>query len=142
MRHIKIVICVPYFPILSHKQHDFPKKSVEHKILCFDFYRKLYLKYLSLSENCARCDLMNIGRSASTVSGILLINNQQDASSVKNFCFVTKLYMFRTSSVPITGSYQLYTYQFPRVELVTPGDGHRRCPKHVEFRDKTKILDT
>jgi hypothetical protein len=21
-------------------------------------------------------------------------------------------------------------------------DGHRRCPKHVDFRDKIKILDT
>jgi hypothetical protein len=30
----------------------------------------------------------------------------------------------------------------PRVQLITPDDGHRRCPKHVEFRDKIKILDT
>jgi hypothetical protein len=34
------------------------------------------------------------------------------------------------------------TYQLPRVQLITPDDGHRRCPKHVEFRDKIKILDT
>ena len=35
------------------------------------------------------------------------------------------------------------TYQLPRVQLITPDDGHRRCPKHVEFRDKIKfwILD-
>ena len=35
------------------------------------------------------------------------------------------------------------TYQFPSVQLITPDDGHRRCPKHVEFRDKIKfwILD-
>ena len=32
------------------------------------------------------------------------------------------------------------TYQLPSVQLITPDDGHRRCPKHVEFRDK--ILDT
>jgi hypothetical protein len=31
------------------------------------------------------------------------------------------------------------TYQFPRVQLITPDDGHRRCPKHVEFRDKIKF---
>jgi hypothetical protein len=28
------------------------------------------------------------------------------------------------------------TYQLPRVQLITPDDGHRRCPKHVEFCDK------
>jgi hypothetical protein len=27
-------------------------------------------------------------------------------------------------------------YQLPRVQLITPDEGHRRCPKHVEFRDK------
>ena len=37
----------------------------------------------------------------------------------------------------------LYTYQLPRVQLITPDDGHSRCPKHVEFRDKIEfwILD-
>jgi hypothetical protein len=58
----------------------------------------------------------------------LLINNQQDASSIQNLYFVTKLYLFRASSV--------------RVQLITPDDGHRRCPKQVEFCDKIKILDT
>jgi hypothetical protein len=31
----------------------------------------------------------------------------------------------------------------PRVQLITPDDGHSRRPKHVEFRDKIKfwILD-
>ena len=88
----------------------------------------------------------------------LRINNQQDASSIQNFYFITKLYMFRASTVPIIKIYQLYTwpfqpdssrqrphnlyetYQLPRVQLLTPDDGHRRCPKHVEFRDKLKIL--
>ena len=42
--------------------------------------------------------------------GNLRINNQQDASSIQNF-FVTKLYMFRASSVPIIRSYQLYTWK-------------------------------
>jgi hypothetical protein len=36
----------------------------------------------------------------------------------------------------------LETYQLPRVQQITPDDGHRRCPKHVEFRDKIKNLDT
>jgi hypothetical protein len=62
----------------------------------------------------------------------LRINNPQDASSIQNFYFFTKLYMFRTSTVPIIRSYQ----------LITPDEGHSKCPKHVEFRDKIKILDT
>jgi hypothetical protein len=35
------------------------------------------------------------------------------------------------------------TCQLPCVQLITPDDGHSRCPKHVEFRDETKfwILD-
>jgi hypothetical protein len=35
------------------------------------------------------------------------------------------------------------TFQLPGVQLITPDDGHRRCPKHAEFRDKIKfwILD-
>jgi hypothetical protein len=35
------------------------------------------------------------------------------------------------------------TYQLPRVQLLTPDDGHSRCPKHVGFRDKIKcwVLD-
>jgi hypothetical protein len=35
------------------------------------------------------------------------------------------------------------TYQLPRVQLITPDDGHRRFLKNVEFRDKIKfwILD-
>jgi hypothetical protein len=28
------------------------------------------------------------------------------------------------------------TYQLPSVQYITPDDGHRRCPKHVEFRGK------
>jgi hypothetical protein len=83
------------------------------------------------------------------------------------FYFVTKLYIFRASTVHIIRSYQLYTWQLecfmqvtwplprrarlepdsprqlPRVQLITPDDGHSRCPKHVEFRYKIKfwILD-
>jgi hypothetical protein len=57
--------------------------------------------------------------------------------------------MFWASTVPIIRSYQLYTwhlhktYQLLRVQLRTSDDGHSRCPKRVEFRDKIKfwILD-
>ena len=42
---------------------------------------------------------------------VLLINNQQDATNYPKFYFVTKLYMFRASTVPIIRSYQLYTWQ-------------------------------
>jgi hypothetical protein len=28
------------------------------------------------------------------------------------------------------------TYQLPSVQLITPDDGHGRCPKPVDFRDK------
>jgi hypothetical protein len=87
---------------------------------------------------------------------------------ISKIYFVTKLYMFRTSSVTIIRNYQLYignwyvsgrlcgrflresgwnsprkrlhnlheTCHLPSVQLITPDDGHRRFPKHVEFRDK------
>jgi len=29
-------------------------------------------------------------------------------------------------------------YQLPCVQWITPDDGHRRCPKHVELYDKNK----
>jgi len=70
--------------------------------------------------------------------------------------------MFWASSVPIIRGYPLYTwqtsrvrfqpdsarkrshnlheaYQLPCVEWITPDDGHRRCPKQVEFYDKNKF---
>ena len=41
---------------------------------------------------------------------------------------------------PRQRSHNLYeSYQLPRVQLITPDDGHSRCPKHVEFRDKIKF---
>jgi hypothetical protein len=71
---------------------------------------------------------------------------------VSKIYVVAKFYMFRASSVPIIRSYQLYswqlvcfmqrphnlheTYQLPSVQLIIPDDGHRRCPKRIEFRDK------
>jgi len=52
--------------------------------------------------------------------------------------FVTILSMFRASSGPSSGviSCKLGSwYQLPSVQLITPDDGHRRCPKHGEFPD-------
>ena len=31
------------------------------------------------------------------------------------------------------------TYQLSSVQEITPDDGHRRCPKHVEFNDKINV---
>jgi hypothetical protein len=93
----------------------------------------------------------------------LRINNQQDASSIQNFflsrnptCFGHLL--FPSSGIisrtrgnwyvscrlwPLQRPPNLHeTYQLPRVQLITPDDGNRRCPKHVGFHDKIKILDT
>ena len=46
-------------------------------------------------------------------------------------------------SLPSQWPHNLHeTYQLPRVQLITPDDGHSRCPKHVIFCNKIKILDT
>jgi hypothetical protein len=97
----------------------------------------------------------------------LHINNQQDASSIQNFTLSRNSTCFRHLLCPSLGvisctrgnwyvscgfqpdsprqrPHNLHeTYQLPHVQLTTPDDGHRRCPKPVEFRDKIKfwILD-
>jgi hypothetical protein len=53
-------------------------------------------------------------------SGNFRVNIQQDAASIQNFYFVTKLYMFRASAVPIIRSYQLYTWQLVCFMHVVP----------------------
>ena len=40
---------VPYLWTLSHKQHNFRKKIIEHK-MCFDFLCSIYLKHFSFWE--------------------------------------------------------------------------------------------
>jgi len=51
-----------------------------------------------------------------------------------------KLYMFRTVPLSIIRRFSLYTQQIcitytiaVCVQWKTPDDGHRNCPKHVEF---------
>jgi hypothetical protein len=71
----------------------------------------------------------------------LRINNQQDASSIHNFILSLNSTCFGHL---LQRPHNLHeTYQLPRVQLITPDDGHSRCPKHVEFCDKLKfwILD-
>jgi len=60
-----------------------------------------------------------------------------------------KLYMFRTVPLSIIRSFSLYTHSngICHTGLLTAceqdqdgtGDGHRNCPKHVEFHFKKKI---
>jgi hypothetical protein len=97
----------------------------------------------------------------------LRINNKQDASCIQNFILSRNSRCFGHLLCPTSGvisstrgswyvscrlrgrylgesgSNLHETHQLPRVQLTTPDDGHRRCPKHVEFRDKIKfwILD-
>jgi hypothetical protein len=92
----------------------------------------------------------------------LRINNQQDASSIQNFILSRNSTCFGHLLCPSSGfisctrgrleqpdsprqrPHNLHeTRQFPRLQLITPDDGHSRCPKPVEFRDKIKfwILD-
>jgi hypothetical protein len=69
----------------------------------------------------------------------LRINNQQDASSIQIFFFyfVTKLYMFRASSVPIIRSYQLYTGQLVRfMQVMWP------LPRRVRLEQFRPAHDT
>jgi hypothetical protein len=48
---------------------------------------------------------------------------------ISKIYFVIKLYMFRAHNLH-------EKYQLPCVQQITPDDGHRRRPKHVEFYDK------
>jgi hypothetical protein len=56
-------------------------------------------------------------------------------------CWAVRL--FQTDSARKRSHNLHETYQLLCVQQITPDDGHRRCPKHVEFRDKIKfwILD-
>ena len=73
------------------------------------------------------------------------------------FIFGIKLYMFRTVSLSIIRRFSLYTQQWYVsyrsadrllstnlyvllcLQLKTPDDGQRNCPKHVEFYSKNKF---
>ena len=113
-------------------------------------------------------------RVTATGNVYLLINNQQDTSSIQN-CILSRTstcfwHLLCPSSGVISctrgkwyvicklcgrcladsGSFQpdssrqrphnLHeTYQFPRVQPITPDDGHSRCHKRVEVRDKIQF---
>jgi hypothetical protein len=46
---------------------------------------------------------------------------------------------FQPDSARKRSHYLHETYQLPCVQEITPDDGQRRCPKHVEFYDKIKF---
>jgi hypothetical protein len=72
---------------------------------------------------------------------------------ISKIYFVIKINTFRASSVPIIRLELQFqpdcprqlpnnlheTYQLPCVQQIIPDDWHRRCPKHVEFYDKTNF---
>jgi len=52
-------------------------------------------------------------------------------------CFVRSLFFVFQPNSAWKWSHNLHeTYQLSSVQYITPDDGHRRCPKHVEFYDK------
>ena len=91
----------------------------------------------------------------------LRINNQQDASSIQNFILSRNSTYFGHLLCPSSGvisctrgnwyvSCRLCGHclgesgsnQLPCVQLITPDDGHSRCPKHVvSWQNKIWILD-
>jgi hypothetical protein len=65
--------------------------------------------------------------------------SQLDALFLK-FIFGTEFYMFRTGFLSIIGSLVLYDiYPLLCVQIYTPDDRQRNCPKHVEFYSKNKF---
>ena len=57
------------------------------------------------------------------------------------FIFGIELYMFRTGFLFIIRRLSLYTRQWyiAVCTVLTPDDGQRNCPKHVEFYPKNKF---
>jgi hypothetical protein len=77
----------------------------------------------------------------------LRMNNQLDASNIQNlFCretlHVSGIFcahhqvLFQPDSSRKRSHNLHETYQLPSVQLITHDDGHRRWPKHIDFRDK------
>jgi hypothetical protein len=71
--------------------------------------------------------------------------NQQDASNIQNlFCHktlhISGIFCVHHQELPAVrtaiDTFHAGAYQLPCVQQITPDDGHRRCPKHVEFYDK------
>ena len=74
----------------------------------------------------------------------LRINNQQDASSIQNFILLRNFTCFGifcahhqelSAAHVATGMFHAghVAAAAATCKLITPDDGHRRCPKHVEF---------
>jgi hypothetical protein len=60
--------------------------------------------------------------------------------SFLKFIFGIELYMFRTCFLSIIRSLVLYDRDLLRcVQYLTPDDGQKTCPKHVEFYSNNKF---
>jgi hypothetical protein len=61
-------LAVPHFPTLSKKRHDFRKKVIEHKNVCFDFLYNFFLEnYSFLEEFSEILSIINVLRSSCKV---------------------------------------------------------------------------
>jgi hypothetical protein len=86
-----------------------------------------------------------------------VLNNQLDASNIQNLfrhktphvsgiffvhhqelsAVLSVIVMFHARYVTASNRVRLeLQYQLSSVQQMTPDDGHRRCPKHVEFYDE------
>ena len=101
-------------------------------------------------RNSFRCVVTN-HINVTVHSNEFLFNNQPDASIIQIYP-VTKIYMFRASSLPIISSSILtllgsghqkpaWNLPVPNVQKKTPDDGHRRCPKHVDFCNRINLIN-
>jgi hypothetical protein len=68
------------------------------------------------------------------VSGIFCSHHQELSAVHVAVCFMQGLWPLPglEPEAPRQRPHYLHeTYELPRVQLITPDDGHRRCPKHV-----------
>jgi hypothetical protein len=71
------------------------------------------------------------------VSGIFCAHHQELSAVHLTIGMFHAGYVLEQPDSPRQRPHNLHeTYQLSSVQLITPDDGHRRCPKHVEFRKK------